>query len=482
MDVEVEKPLRLNRAGTKPAAREATAKPHMRLSENAIMGMALWILLWLGYNTGPERILKPDFPANVTELIHGVRAYFPILAGWIAIVVIIARGRRLFSWIMGPLGLILFYSIVGLASSAALSPDPVIALYYGANYLAIVLVLLAVVIVDDPRQDLLHVLRLTWVIGTMLTFALLGAIPILGSSVIIETEGTPFGMRAYGGGQTILGMASSRNTGFARYAAVSALWVLPGLLRKGKLSVRIAWGFVFAASVYALVLANGRTEILAFIASLVIILAAEKARRLLYFLAGIAVAIILGLRGFYSEFYLYFTRTGHLDLTMTGRTLIWEEGWKVLLGSPWVGSGFQADRLLMGGYHMHNAFLHVLVQSGVLGGGAVIISVAMIWYFTIYYFLWHQPADKSLIPAEIPAILLFTTVSSITESTFAYYSAAWLLSAPIFAYVMALHQHMIRVSRKAAQARGLRARLARSRSGDLGPERPLAPSGGEATG
>jgi hypothetical protein len=482
MDVEVEKPLRLNRSGAKPAPQGVSAKLRQKLSENALMGMGLWMLLWLGYNTGPELIAKPDFPANTTQLIHGIRAYFPILAGWIAMIVIVVRASRLFSWIMGPLGLTLFYSIVGMATSATLSLDPSFSLFYAANYLAIILVLLAIVLVEDPRQDLLYVLKLTWVMGTMLTLALLGAIPILGSSVIVETEGTPFGMRAYGGGQTIMGMASSRNTGFARYAAISALWVLPGLLRKGKLSMRIAWGVLFAASIYALVLANGRTEILAFIASLVIVLAAEKARRLVYFLAGIAAALILGLRGFYSEFYLYFTRTGHLDFTMTGRTAIWEEGWNVFMNSPWVGSGFQADRLLMGGLHMHNAFLHVLVQSGLLGGGAIIIALAIVWYYTIYYFFSHQPADKSLIPAEIPAILLFTTVSSITESTFAYYSAAWLLSAPIFAYVMALHQHMKRATRKAAQERGLRVRLARSKRRDLGPEIPPAPFGGEVMG
>ena len=481
MGVEVAKSLRLNRGGAKPAVREPSAKPQPTFSANALMGMGLWLLLWMGYNTGPGYVAKPDWPANTTALIHGLRAFFPVLAGWCAVIVILARASRLFAWIMGPLGLILLYTIVGMASSATLSVDPGIALYFGANYLAIVLVLLAIVLVEDPREDLLKVLRLTWVIGTVLTLSLLGAIPMLGSSVIIDTEGTPLGVRAYSGANTIMGMTSSRNTGFARYAAISALWVLPGFLRKGKLSVRVAWGVLLAASVYALVLANGRTEVLAFIAGLVIVLAAEKARRVIYFLVGIAIAIILGLRGFYSGFFLYFTRTGHLDLTMTGRTMIWEEGWKVLMNSPWVGSGFQADRLLMGGLHMHNAFLHVLVQSGFLGGGAIIIGLGIVWYYTIYYFFLHQPVDKSLIPAEVPAILLFTTVSSITESTFAFYSAAWLLSAPIFAYVMALHQHMKRVSRRGAQERGLRLRLARSKPRVLETpaEIPPSPSGGE---
>ena len=43
-------------------------------------------------------------------------------------------------------------------------------------------------------------------------------------------------------GGVILGMASTRNTGFARYAAISALVALPGLMRKGSLAVRIIWG------------------------------------------------------------------------------------------------------------------------------------------------------------------------------------------------------------------------------------------------
>ena len=48
---------------------------------------------------------------------------------------------------------------------------------------------------------------------------------------------------------------------------------------------------------------------------------------------------------------------------------------------------------------MHNAFLHVLVQSGFLGGVAIIIGLAIVWVLYIQYFFMHQPSDKSLIPA-----------------------------------------------------------------------------------
>jgi O-antigen ligase len=424
--------------------------------------MGLWLLLWLGYNTGPWYVVAPGFPANTTDLIHGVRAFFPMLAGWFALLMIFARSNRVSTWILGPLGLMLLYAVTGLVSSATLSPDPTYALYYGANYLAIVLVLLAIVPVEDPLPDLRKVLTLTWVVGTMFTLSLLGAIPFLGSQAISETEGGPVGVRAYGATGTIMGMAGTRNTGFARYAAITALVMLPGLLRKGKLVVRIIFGIVFAASLYGLIIANGRTEALAFVGSVVVILVAERTKRTVNILVGTAAAILLGLRGFFSGFFLYITRTGRIDPTMSGRTVTWREAWHFIWQSPWVGSGFQADRYYLG-LHMHNAFLHVLIQSGLLGGGAILIGLGIVWFHLLKYFFFQQPSDTSLIPPEIPAVFLFVTISSIAESTFAYFSAAWLLSAPIVAYVMALHRHLRRSRAKAAWENLRRIRLAKRR-------------------
>ena len=467
MGVDVAKPLRLKRGVDRLFPVDQSAKPRRKISTNALLGMGLWVLLWSGYNTEIGRVMQPNFPANATELIHGVRAFFPMLAGWAACLMIAARSNRLFPWIMGPLGLMLLYAATGLVSSATLSINPTDALYYGANYLAIILVLLEIVLVEDPLPDLLKVLRLTWIVGTILTLALLGAIPILGSQAIVETEASPVGMRAYNGAGTILGMASTRNTGFARYAAISALVALPGLMRNGKRVVRIIWGILFAASLYALVVANGRTETLAFFASAIVILAAERAKRMVNLLVGTAAAILLGLRGFYSELFRYLTRTGHIDLTMTGRTVYWQQGWRLLWKSPWVGFGFQADRYYLAGAHMHNAFLHVLIQSGFLGGGAILIGLAIVWYFLIQDFFLRQPTDKSLIPPEIPAVFLFMTISSVAESTFAYYSAAWLLSAPIVAYAIALHRKIQRALAAAARERGKTMRFGRRRPREL---------------
>jgi len=474
MGVDVVEPLRLKWPARKPFLADEIAKPQQRLSANALLGMGLWILLWLGYNTDLGYLTAPNFPANAVILIHGVRAFSPMLAGWIALLLIFARSNRLFPWIMGPLGLMLFYSFTGLISSATISVSPNDALYYGANYLAIVLVLLAIVLVEDPLADIHRVLKVTWGVGTILTLSLLGAIPFLGSATMSQTETSPGGEIAYYRVSGVMGMAGTRNTGFARYAAISALVALAGLLRKGKPRARIIWGILFAASFYALVIANGRTEIVGFFAGVAVIVCLERAQRTVSVLVGTAAGLLLGLWGFHSAFYKYFTRGNGFDPTMTGRTKVWEEGLHLVSSSPWVGYGFQADRYYLQ-FHMHNAFLHVFIQSGFLGGGGILLGLAIAWYFIIKCFFLHPPTDKSLVPPEIPAVFLFVTISSVMESTFAYFSAAWLLSAPIVAYAIALNRHVRKAKLKASQERALRALLANRRPKVVDPLPPPQP-------
>ena len=188
MNAEVAGPLHLRRRTGRPAPLHEGAQPKQKISANALLGMGLWFLLWTGYNTDIGRMMAPNFPADTMDLIHGLRSLGPMLAGWFSLIMIFMRPSRLFSWIIGPVGLMLVYSVIGLVSSATLSIQPKVALYFGGNYLAIVLVMLAIALAAEPLPDLLYVLKLTWFVGTLLTLALLGAIPFLGSQVIIPTE------------------------------------------------------------------------------------------------------------------------------------------------------------------------------------------------------------------------------------------------------------------------------------------------------
>lgn len=436
---------------TAPAAIPLAAPRKSRL--NTFVALGLWGMLWFGYNTSNAYVRSPGFPANTTEFIHGIRAFSPMVAGWIAFLIVLSRARRAMSWVMGPLGLLLLYALVGIVSSLALSIDPIDAFYWGVNYLSIVMVMLAIVSVDDALSDLSKLLTFNWIVATLLTFILLGALPFMGGGES-DVYSEAVVRHSYNGGGMIMGMAGARNTGFARYAAIAALAGLANL-RTGSRWKRLIWTCVFVVGAYSLMLSNGRTEVVSFIVSAFLVLYADKSKRVLYLIGGVAMAVLLGIRGFYSAFFEYFTRTGHLDITMSGRTVTWQQGLQLLNDSPWVGLGFQADRIYLPfQQHMHNAFLQALVQCGIVGGCAIFLALTIIGFLIAKYFFLHPLKNKDLIPAEVPGIFLFVIVSSIAESTFAYFSAAWLLSAPIIVYVLVLHQQVLRATASVAREKG----------------------------
>ncbi len=367
--------------------------------------LGLWGLLWGGYNTGLSYLQSPLYPSDFTYFVHGTRALFPMAAGWISLLILVTRANQVMRWIMGPLGLILLYACLGLASSITISDLPSEAIYWGVNYLSIVLVMLAILSLEYDLPDLSKLLIFNWIIAIILTFGMLGAVPFLGrpSSDGSDSDAyTEMAVRTtYSGGGTIMGMASSRNTGFARYAAISALAAL-ARFRTGSRTHRIIWGVVFLISTYALILSNGRTEVFSFIVGALLVMYADKSKRVIYTLAGVAFAILLGFKGFYSAFYLYFTRTGHFDFTMTGRTLVWQEGLHLLDQSPWVGLGFQADRIYLRLQHMHNAFLSAMIQSGVIGAAAIFMGLAITGYLIAKYFFLRPLRNKALYPCGNP--------------------------------------------------------------------------------
>jgi O-antigen ligase len=472
---------RIRRKGPRKVAPSASpwAGFRKKIRLNTVFALGLWGMLWFGYNTSNAYVREPGFPRNTTELIHGVRAFFPIAAGWIALLVILSRSKKAIGWIMSPLGLFLLYAIIGLISSLVLSIDPIDSSYWGFNYLSIILVLVAVASMDDALPDLSKLLVFNWIVSTLLTFTLLGALPFMGGAAG-GGEGDVYSesvvRHSYNGGGEILGMAGARNTGFGRYAAIAALAGL-ARLRTGSRKTRIIWGGVFVVATYALILSNGRTEVFAFIVSAFLVLYADKSRRVIYMIAGAGVAVLLGLEGFYQAFFDYFTRTGHFDFTFTGRTDTWELGLKLLNQSPWVGLGFQADRIYLPfQQHMHNAFLSALVQSGILGGAAVFLGLIAIGYLITKYFFLHPLKNKSLIPPEVPGVFFFVVVSSIAESTFAYFSAAWLLSAPIVVYVLVLNQQVRQAAAMVAKERVKKLTLGKRQPGnDVTVQQPNAP-------
>ena len=123
-------------------------------------------------------------------------------------------------------------------------------------------------------------------------------------------------------------------------------------------------------------------------------------------------------------------------LTGTGRTNIWEAGWKFIEDSPLIGYGFQADRLVLG-THMHNATLHALIQTGFLGAIPFVCAVLWAWFIlikTLRNIDRLSPANKTVL-VQVAGMLVFLSVRSLPESTGAFFGIDWLLLGPLLLYL-----------------------------------------------
>jgi O-antigen ligase len=416
-----------------------SAESYPRPVRGTLLYEILWLMLWGGYNTDFGRLLEPGFPRNALDLLHGLRALLPILAGWLAGLMLLAKGPPPRRALAGPLGLLAFYALIGIISSLLLSSQPLTAVYWACQYASVILVLWASLSEVDPLPGLSRLIGLNWIVVVLLATAILSAI-WFDPEVKLQPGGLLLVQPAGGGAsppEQLFGMATTRSTGAARYAAIAGLAALAKLWQ-GTARSRIIWSFVLLFSVYGIVVLQARTALLAFLAGAFLLLWLRRSLRPL-FLAGVPIAgLLLATTGSYQAFWLYLTRGAPFDPTLTGRTVTWQAGWTLFQESPWLGLGFQGDRIFLRGQHMHNALLHALVQTGVLGTLPYVAAVVGVWISVVRLYRTRPLPGLAPLPIEIPAVLAFFTIASVTESTFAFFGTAWVLSAPLIAYIQAL--------------------------------------------
>src|SRR5579859_5838801 len=84
----------------------ARNEPRRTKARGLMLTSVLAVLVWLGYNSEIDIVLNPQFPTDFLSLIHGIRAFFPMLAAVIASG-ILARRRSLPKWLgFSPLSLL----------------------------------------------------------------------------------------------------------------------------------------------------------------------------------------------------------------------------------------------------------------------------------------------------------------------------------------------------------------------------------------
>ena len=146
-------------------------------------------------------------------------------------------------------------------------------------------------------------------------------------------------------------------------------------------------------------------------------------------------------------------QTSSLDefLDFGGRVDVWEKGLDIFQGSPLLGRGFHADRLLLN-THMHNVFMHALVQTGVFGTIPLMIAFLYAWLLLVRALVTRRrlPTLHQHLVIQAGAVLAFLSLRAVFESSGAFYGVDWFILAPILFYLDLVNQTALQREERAA--------------------------------
>jgi glycosyltransferase involved in cell wall biosynthesis len=334
----------------------------------------------------------------------------------------------------GPIMALAGYTVVGLLATLVGSPDRRVGLYWGASYAA---VLVIAILLHGPQPSAGRLLQIH-----ALNMVVTGVLALFFTILAVERQGLLDMIaharfdRIFGGRPDLVGRAFLVTAnGVGRFVAIAGLLCLARLLfSRGR--IRLAWALPLMVALVVLAFTVSRTAIVAFgMAALVLGWLRFGTRPIL--LGGAAAVALTVVSGSVPHLVSYFERgQGIVALTGVGNRLsIWESTLRVVRTSPLIGRGFHADRLLLGGDHVHDAWLHALIQAGILG----LILFTQAWFLAWKGLLKAglrtrfsgARSSERLILVEVTAILAFLTVRTLTESTGAFFGVDEFLAVPI---------------------------------------------------
>ena len=450
------------------------------INKKLITGLGLWLMLFLGYNTYPQKL---DF-SNFLKFFHGIRAFFPILAGFLALILLLRKRPSVLKILKTPLGLLTFYVLIGFISSIFLSLKPFLALYWAFSYFSVLLVLF--LFLTDSELSFSSLFNLNSFVVFVLTIGLFGLFLSQPGAFQVLVNGSFLRGRPYeslanvSAGKEMLEMVGTRPTGLGRYAGVAALIALAKLL-SDKRKLKLNWFFFFILFYFILVFSQAKAALLGFVlGSFLVFLFTSQSKfavfkwSLFTLLHSALIAVLL--------FYLPLFYIPHLEkmaasgptesvgsvskrvalvskptvsvsepnlkeetisfFTLSGRTVtIWPKDFKFFLKSPLIGWGFYGDRIFPEAGHAHNAILHALIQTGIIG--TIFFGLAFVWAWIVLFRFFKKPfiiKEENSLLIETAGILAFFTIRGITESSGAFFGTDWLILAPLLAYIAALNQ------------------------------------------
>jgi O-antigen ligase len=382
----------------------------------------LWLLVWGGMFTSIDGIQTGVFLQSPMGFVQGIRALFPLVAIFICFLWIL-KDRPRFPFRRNPLLFWFGYVSIGILSSLFLSPKPLTAIYWAGNYLAPLMVAWYAIERHDPWESM-----------RALIYANYGMFTLVAISILPEAFRVGWGNLPRFKQYTLLfGIGQINVNGAGRYAlTIIIIATVRFLLNKSRLRyllIPLVLPFLFL-----LTQTQSRTALLGLaVASALFVVMRGSDWRFLF--VGPLVVAMLYVSGF------EWRSHGSMDrlMSLTGREYTWQMGMDLIKKSPFLGWGFQSDRLLMNSEHMHNSYLHAGIHTGAIGVLFFVAAIVAFWWTVARSRLLTRAkrftGERRILLFESIMIAGFLTARSFFESTAAFYGVDLLLFIPAIAYI-----------------------------------------------
>ncbi len=387
-----------------------------------IFSLVLWLMIWGGMFTGPWNLVSPGFSRNFMDTFQGIRAFLPLFALYLSFMWIAFRRSR-FPYFKDPMGFLFAYGLLGVLISFVLSTDAWESAYWAGNYLAPFMVFWMVYQGKDNVRRLRVIMNLNYTVFFALTLSLLPAAIKIGR-----------GLAGYNQMYTLpLGLGVVNKNGVGRYALIVIIVSAIRLISQRGLR-RLLWLLPIGPAFYLLAQTESRTALLG-LAVVMVLFFLLKGLNLKYLLFAPFGFYVLYTAGFQSRAHGRFDQL----IALSGRQNAWSEGIAKVKMSPFLGWGFNADRIMLSGAHMHNSYLHAAIQEGLVGMALFLLAILGIWALMIWKNVFRVAQDLRGVHQTllIDSVLIvgFLTSRSFFESTAAFYGVDLLLIIPAMAFI-----------------------------------------------
>lgn len=384
--------------------------------------LLLWLLVWGGMFTDTGYFLSPYFLSDFKTFFQGTRAFLPLFAIYLILMWIVSK-RAKFPYFKDPLGFLFAYGLLGVIVSAFLSVDAGISAYWAGMYLAPLMVFWMVIEGDDNYHRLKAIILVNYLIFFALTLSLLPAAFRIGRGLSAFTQfyEIPFGL------------GEVNRNGVGRYALIVIIVSVVRLISERRF-IRWIWLAPVGPALFLLAQTESRTAMLG-LALVLMFFVLLKGINFRFFLIGLAAIFVIYMAGFQGRAHSNFSRL----IDLSGRETGWVSGIAKIEASPFLGWGFNADRLMLGSIHMHNSYLQAAIQEGLIGAALFLAAIAGLWIMMLKKNVFKVArvlrGKRQILFIESVLIVAFLTSRTFFESTAAFYGVDLLLLIPAMAFI-----------------------------------------------